>query len=59
MSLSYEKMARNLQRIRAKLMPKPPKTAADVVMLYQDENVMKNFGVSLVRKKLNVAWRTI
>lgn len=47
--LSFDKMSRNLMRLRSKFLPKTPKTAAEIILKYNDPTVMANFGYSWVR----------
>lgn len=57
LNLNFAQMSRNLYRIRAKFLPPSPKTAADVVLHYQDQKTMQNFGISMVRINKNGTWR--
>lgn len=48
-NLSFDKMVRNLMRLRSKFMPKSPTTAAEIALNYSDTKIMSNFGYSWVR----------
>lgn len=48
LTLNFDEMSRNLYRIRSKSMPPSPKTTDDIVLHYQDKQIMKDFGTSTV-----------
>lgn len=45
-SLNYEKMKRNLTRIKTNVLPKSPKTIEEVIEVFKNPEIMKTFGMT-------------
>lgn len=44
--LNEKSMQRNLLIIRSKALPKPPKSASEIITSFQDDSVMNNYGMT-------------